>query len=186
MRALLSTFAGFSAASLFAASLLAAGAAGATSIENVASGQDGNSSVSQLSCAHCPPPVVKKKSSYVVPTVAPGTDRVELKMINGEMKVVRTEAWLGGSPVVFVRTSEAAIKAAKARIAPEGDLQGTRLAAVDATPVEAKAAAAVTIIDRAAMTGALDTASTADMAAITPQDGHSQEVDLQKFELRLK
>ena len=181
MRALL-----FTSASLFAASLFTAGAVGATSIENLASGESGNGSVSQLSCAHCPPPVVKKKSSYVVPEVAPGTDRVELKEINGEMMVVRTEAWLGGSPVVFVSTSQAAIKAAEARIAPQGETPATRLAVVDPTPTEAKAIAAVTIIDRAATTGALDMAATADMAAITPQDGRSQEVDLQKFELRLK
>ena len=38
------------------ASLFAAGSAAASSIEAVTTGQDANTSISQISCAHCPPP----------------------------------------------------------------------------------------------------------------------------------
>jgi len=167
------------------ASLLAAGSASASSVEVVKTGQDANNSVSQLSCAHCPPPVVKKNTSYIVPEVAPGTERVELKEINGEMKLVRTEAWLGGSPVVFIiKASEEAVKAAQLEMAPAEHL--AKAPAADALPAEAEATATLSIIDGTVKTGAVSTASMAGMAAVTPQDSHSQEVDLENFQLRLK
>lgn len=166
-------------------SLLAAGSASASSVEVVKTGQDANNSISQLSCAHCPPPVVTKKSSYVVPDVAPGTERVELKQINGEMKLMRTEAWLGGSPVVFItKASEEAIKAAQLEMAPAGHL--AEAATADGLPAKTEAAAALSIIDDTVKTSAVSTASMAGMAAITPQDSPSQEVDLENFQLRLK
>jgi len=174
MRALLFTF----------ASLAAASTAGASSLENVVSGEKVNSSISQLSCGQCPPLVVEKKNSYIVPDVAPGTDRVELKKINGEMKLVRTEAWLGGSPVVFVsKASEADIKQAQAKM-PAAQHLATATTG-DALPVEAQATATLNIIDNAVKTAAVNTASMADTAAFTPKDSQSQEVDLQNFQLRL-
>lgn len=167
------------------ASLAAAGSTSASSIEALKTGQDTSNSVSQISCAHCPPPVVKKKTSYIVPDVAPGTERIELKTINGEMKLVRTEAWLGGSPVVFItKASEEAVKAAQAEMAPAEDL--AKAAAVDTLPAEAQATATLSIIDGTVKTSAVSTASMAGMAAVTPQDSHSQEVDLENFQLRLK
>lgn len=167
------------------ASLLAAGSASASSVEVVKTGQDANNSVSQLSCTHCPPPVVTKKTSYVVPDVAPGTERVELKEINGEMKLVRAEAWLGGSPVVFItKASEEAVKAAQLEMAPAEHL--ATAPAVDAQPAEPQATATLSVIDGTMKTGAVSTASMAGTAAVTPQDRRSQEVDLENFQLRLK
>ncbi|MBP1859506.1 plant virulence effector HPE1-like domain-containing protein [Rhizobium herbae] len=166
------------------ASLAAAGTAGASSVENATSASDGDS-ISQLSCAHCPPPVVKKNTSYIVPEVALGTERVELKEINGEMKLVRTEAWLGGSPVVFItKASDEAIKAAQAKMPSAEHL--AKAATGDALPDEAEATATLSVIDGTAKTGAVSTASMAGMATVTPQDSHSQEVDLKNFQLRLK
>lgn len=166
------------------ASLVAAGTAGASSLENVTSGAHVNNSISQLSCGQCPPLVVKKNTSYVVPDIAPGTDRVELKEINGEMKLVRTEAWLGGSPVVFVsKATDEDIKHAKAMGETTGDL--VNAATADAQPVEAQATATLPIIDTAAKTSALDMASMAATAPVTPENSHSQEVDLENFQLRL-
>ncbi len=102
-----------------AALFLAAGTAAASSIENVASGKAVNSSVATIQCPQCPPLQPKKSSSYVVPTLEPGTDRVEFKEFDGEIKSVRTEAWLGGSPVVFVtKASDEAIKAAAMKADP--------------------------------------------------------------------
>lgn len=167
------------------ASLAAAGTAGATSIETVTAGQNVNNSISDISCGQCPPLVVKKKTSYIVPEVAPGTARVELKQINGEMKLVRTEAWLGGSPVVFInKASEADIKAAQATTPTQEHLATATTG--NALPVEAQATATLNIIDNTAKTAAVATASMADIASVTPQDNQSQEVDLQNFQLRLK
>jgi hypothetical protein len=96
-----------------AALVYTAGPAAASSIDNITSGEAVNSSVATVSCAACPPLQPKRKPSYVVPDLAPGTDRVELKEVHGEVKSVRTEAWLGGSPVIFVNdASDVAIRAA--------------------------------------------------------------------------
>jgi len=104
---------------IIAALFLAAGTAAASSIENVASGAAVNSSVATIPCTQCPPLQPKRSSSYVVPALELGTDRVELKEIDGEIKSVRTEAWLGGSPVVFVtKASDEAIKAAAMKSDP--------------------------------------------------------------------
>lgn len=165
------------------ASLFAAGSAAASSIEAVTTGQDANTSISQISCAHCPPPVIEKKTGYVVPDVAPGTERVEVKQINGEMKLVRTEAWLGGSPVVFItKASEEAVKAAQAEMQPTEHLAE----AATANSLPAEATAALTVIDGTVKTSAVSAASMAGMAAVTPHDSRSQEVDLENFQLRLK
>jgi hypothetical protein len=163
------------------ASLAAAGTAGATSIENVIAGKTVSNSVSQVSCGQCPPLVVVKNISYIVPQVAPGTHRIELKQIGGEMKLVRTEAWLGGSPVVFInKASEADIKEAAAKMPRPVNLANA--AAADRLPVDTP----LTIIDKTAKTGSLNVASMTGSGAVTPQVSHSQEVDLQNFQLRLK
>lgn len=175
MRALLLTF----------ASLAAASTAGASSLERVVSGEKINHSITQLSCGQCPALIVAKKTGYIVPEIAAGTERVELKEINGEMKMVRTEAWLGGSPVVFIsKASDDDIKEAHAKMTLSGDLAKTATAEI--LPVEAEATATPVMIDSAAKTSSLSVASLSGMAAVTPQDRRSQEVDLENFQLRLK
>ncbi|WP_438749840.1 plant virulence effector HPE1-like domain-containing protein [Pararhizobium sp. O133] len=168
------------------ASLASAGVASASSIENLATGPTDDRSVAHFSCPDCTAPVVARKNLYVVPEIAHGSERTELKTINGELKVVRTEAWLGGSPVVFIsKASDDDIKAAGAKTAPRKQPLQTAITAEK--PAQSEAAATTTpVIDTAAKTGSLDTASMASMASLTPQDSHSQEVDLEKFELRLK
>lgn len=86
------------------ACVLAGGAAMASSIQSVDSTmRSGNSSIVDKSCANCPPlmPKVAEKE-YTVPTLTPGTQSFVIRNIDGEKKVVRTEAWMGGSPVTFV------------------------------------------------------------------------------------
>ncbi|RAX42122.1 plant virulence effector HPE1-like domain-containing protein [Rhizobium tropici] len=83
---------------------LAGGSAMASSIQSIdGTLQSGDSSIVDKSCADCPPlkPKVAEKE-YKVPTLAPGTQSVVIRSIDGEKKVVRTEAWMGGSPVMFV------------------------------------------------------------------------------------
>lgn len=77
--------------------------ASAASLEYVRTPPASTPSVTVLTCTVCPalkPDV--REVTYVVPDLAPGTDRIEVRDINGEMKLVRAEAWLGGSPVTFV------------------------------------------------------------------------------------
>jgi hypothetical protein len=162
--------------------MFAAGSAFASSVETVTTGTGENSSIAAVSCASCPPLIVKKKLSYIVPEVANGTERVELKELNGEMKLVRTEAWLGGSPIVFITTpSEEVIKAAQAKSLSLPAVAGT----VDAKPADAQAAAVIAV-DTSARTGALGTVSTETTESITADMAPSREFDPADFELRLK
>lgn len=86
------------------ACVLAGGSAMASSIQSIdGTLQSGDSSIVDKSCVNCPPlkPKVAEKE-YTVPTLTPGTQSVVVRSIDGEKKVVRTEAWMGGSPVMFV------------------------------------------------------------------------------------
>ncbi|AWM23870.1 hypothetical protein N181_17135 [Sinorhizobium fredii USDA 205] len=157
-----------------AALTLAAGTATASSVEDVASGQAVNASVATISCAECPPLQPKKKASYVVPQLAPGTAKLEVKEINGELKSVRTEAWLGGSPVVFVnKASEEAIKAAAMKADPA------------ATGAAEASIAEIADIDRTATTAAVGIVSHAEPVNASMAGSGSQEFDPSGFELRL-
>ncbi|MBB4064372.1 plant virulence effector HPE1-like domain-containing protein [Gellertiella hungarica] len=60
-------------------------------------------SITVIGCGDCPAPA-PKKLAYQVPVLKPGEQKLELRTVAGERKLFRTEAWLGGSPVVFVST----------------------------------------------------------------------------------
>ncbi|HEY0121147.1 MAG TPA: plant virulence effector HPE1-like domain-containing protein [Rhizobium sp.] len=100
---------------------LAAGSAMPSSIQPIDSKtQTSAGSILDKVCTDCPaikPQVVKKE--YVVPELTPGTQSIVVRDIDGQKKVVRTEAWMGGSPVVFISkpTPEAL---AAANTAPDG------------------------------------------------------------------
>ena len=161
---------------------LAAGNAQASSIETVASGTTDNASVSTVSCAACPPLQSKKKVSYVVPTIAAGGETIELKKINGEMKMVRTEAWLGGSPVVFVsKPSQEIIKAAAAETAPSPTVTVSTNADVENAEADDPK---VLSIDETAKTAAV-TPIGASVAGTPVVEEGSQDFDPSAFELRL-
>ncbi|QRM42619.1 plant virulence effector HPE1-like domain-containing protein [Rhizobium sp. BG4] len=90
---------------LGAAIALIAGSAMASSIDVVApSAPEGNGSILKETCTSCPPLAVsERKKDYTVPTLAPGALQAsELRDIDGQKKLYRTEGWMGGSPVVFV------------------------------------------------------------------------------------
>ncbi|MFS8049324.1 plant virulence effector HPE1-like domain-containing protein [Rhizobium sp. BR 314] len=86
------------------ACLLAGSSAIASSIQSVeGTMRSGKSSIVAKSCADCPAlKPQEREKEYTVPTLAPGTQSVAIRTIDGEKKVVRTEAWMGGSPVMFV------------------------------------------------------------------------------------
>ncbi|WP_077962190.1 plant virulence effector HPE1-like domain-containing protein [Ensifer adhaerens] len=161
---------------------LAAGNAAASSIEAIASGTTDNASVSTVSCADCPPLQSRKKVTYVVPTIAAGDETVELKKINGEMKMVRTEAWLGGSPVVFVsKPSHEMIKTADAETDDAATVTVSNIAN-DQNPQDDNAE--LISIDETAQTAAV-TPIGASMAASPAADEGSQHFDPATLELRL-
>lgn len=165
---------------------LAAGNAAASSIEAIASGKAGNTSVATISCPQCPPLQTKKKVTYVVPTIDEGAETVELRKINGEMKMVRTEAWLGGSPVVFVsKPSQEVIKAAAAKTGTP--TMATASMSIDITRPEAHGITTLAI-DETAKTAAVTPigASMAGSAAPAPvADVASRQFDPSTLELRL-
>lgn len=154
MRTLLTTF----------ALMLLAAPALAGSIEPVGGTSPTGTSVSTISCADCPALKPKRKTDpYHVDAIAPGTQKVEVREANGERKIFRTEAWMGGSPVLFVSKAPAeTVQAAEAEKSIEDD--------------------AVTV-DATARTSALDdtAAREAASAAMVP----SRELDPAGFELRL-
>jgi hypothetical protein len=135
----------------------------ASSIETVTPGTKGQGSIEAISCAECPAlKETKRAATYVVPDIAPGTQKVEIREIGGERKLFRSEAWLGGSPVVFVNR------------APE-----TVDTAIAAEPGEPAAA-----VDPDTLTGALGD-KVADRAAASAETAGSRQLDPSTFELRL-
>jgi hypothetical protein len=79
---------------------MAAAAHAETSIDVIKTG-DAPRSVDYIRCTACAPLKSKKKTVTEV-MLKPGTQKVEIRQVNGELKVFRTEAWLGGSPVTYV------------------------------------------------------------------------------------
>ena len=87
---------------LTSALILASCPALASSLTPVTS-HGGNGSVVVKSCSDCPPLKPKEEAAgYKVPVLERGAQKTEVIEIGGEKKVLRTEAWLGGSPVVYV------------------------------------------------------------------------------------
>jgi hypothetical protein len=130
---------------LTAAIALAGGSAMASSILPIQSGSaNSGGSIVTKSCPNCPPIQIKvAKKSYVVPELKTGTQTIVVRDINGEQKVVRTEAWMGGSPVTFI--SKASPEALAAAGAPTDGLDPTPTAAVTPAPTAAPAPAPVDV-----------------------------------------
>ena len=72
----------------------------AGSIDAVTTGKETARSIEKISCGGC---VVRaKKKEQPVVELAPGTQKIEIRDVDGVKKIFRTEAWLGGSPVTYV------------------------------------------------------------------------------------
>lgn len=145
------------------AMLLAAAPAFAGSFEPV-SGTTTAGSIETVSCADCPALKPKREAStYHVDAIDPGTQKVEIREANGERKIYRTEAWMGGSPVLFVSKAPAETVQAAEAAEPAED-----------TTISVDATAKTSALD----SGAARDAKTAAMAS-------SQEFDPAGFELRV-
>ncbi|RWX77174.1 hypothetical protein EPK99_16125 [Neorhizobium lilium] len=81
----------------------ASGSAFSASITTLSGTPANVPSIIQQHCTDCPAPTPKvDRSTYHVPSLASGTQTTEIRDIKGEKKIVRTEAWLGGSPVIYI------------------------------------------------------------------------------------
>ncbi|MDE1994168.1 MAG: hypothetical protein KGI75_16815 [Rhizobiaceae bacterium] len=121
--------------------VLAGGSAMASSILPIDSKSGtGAGSIIDKVCKDCPaikPQIAKK--DYVVPQLAPGTQSIVVRDIDGQTKVVRTEAWMGGSPVVFI--SKPTPEALEAAGAPTDGIDMTAKTAAVPQSGEAKSPA---------------------------------------------
>ncbi|TNM65927.1 plant virulence effector HPE1-like domain-containing protein [Aliirhizobium smilacinae] len=83
--------------------VLFAGTAQAQSILPLSSNTQGTSpSMLSMTCETCPPLKASDDSNYKVPVLRGTTQSVSLMEIDGQKKIVRTDAWMGGSPVVYI------------------------------------------------------------------------------------
>lgn len=79
----------------------------ASSIEVIDHDRTENNSIVTIGCAACPP--LKEKSernAYVAPVLGPEVQKTEIRDVDGSKEMVRTEALLGGSPVVYISTAK--------------------------------------------------------------------------------
>lgn len=77
--------------------------AGGSSIETLTTSSGATPSVITLTCTTCPPlQNAGSMDKRTTPHLAQGTQHIEIRTIQGQRELVRTEAWLGGSPVVFI------------------------------------------------------------------------------------
>lgn len=107
---------------LTAALVLASGTAMASSIEVVHGSRTANDSIISVSCASCPPPAPKTRPQAVT-TLSPGKQNVSIRDIDGRRQTVRTEAWLGGSPVTYISANPVWLPQEEAPVAVDAPMQ---------------------------------------------------------------
>jgi hypothetical protein len=94
--------------SIFTVALvLAGGSAMASSIEPIHGDRTGNGSILSLNCVQCP--ALKKNEKvqeYSVPSLASGALETEMREVDGKPEMIRTDALLGGSPVVYISKTQ--------------------------------------------------------------------------------
>ena len=163
---------------LVLALLSSAVSAQASSIDVVVTGKDAPRSIEKISCPSC---VAKpKKVVQSVVELAPGTQRVEIREVGGVKKIYRTEAWLGGSPVVMVSKA----LPDEMPVLAEGQPDAENIAAAPAAIADQPAVSVeANTIDEKSTTAAV----TADMGATVKADvtPKAQTFDPSKLELRL-
>lgn len=160
--------------------LSSAAAAQAGSIDVITTGNDTPRSVERIICASCVKTAKKEVPSVV--ELAPGTQKVEIREVNGVRKIFRTESWNGGSPVVFVSK---AVPGQAPVVADSQPVAADDVAAVPAatTSEQPAVSAEADMIDEKSTTAAV----TADIGAeikveVTPK---ARAFDPSKLELRL-
>jgi hypothetical protein len=107
-------------------------------------------SIDVISCGSCKAPKKMRQQEQI--ELAPGTQKIEVREVNGEKKVFRTEAWLGGSPVTFVSKATPDMLPRKAETKPDVNAAAEPAVSIDtdttsAVSADLGAAAQVTGID---------------------------------------
>lgn len=156
-----------------------AATAQAGSIDVVRTGEDTSRSIETIRCDGCAARAKKKIEAVV--ELEPGTQRIEIREVNGVRKVFRTEAWLGGSPVTHVSKALPDDPAIATKDVPtKSDDVATAPAEVIDTPT---APATADMIDNSATTSAVNADSGAKVKVeVAPR---SAAFDTGKLELRL-
>lgn len=167
---------------LVLALLSSAATAEAGSIDVIATGKDVARSIEKISCPAC---VAKpKKEVQSVVELTPGTQKIEVRDVDGVKKIFRTESWLGGSPVVFVSKALPDDGTAIADAKPDAS---DVVAEVSATETEKPTVSAeADMIDEKATTAAV-AAVAADLGAEVKVDvaAKAKAFDPASLELRL-
>ncbi|MCY0094126.1 plant virulence effector HPE1-like domain-containing protein [Hoeflea ulvae] len=79
-----------------------AGAANAGSIEQFAATTSTRTSIVEIGCPSCARIAAEKAEAEAEIKLAPGEQIIEVRDVDGEKMIYRTENWLGGSPVTMV------------------------------------------------------------------------------------
>ncbi|MEQ8481679.1 MAG: plant virulence effector HPE1-like domain-containing protein [Hoeflea sp.] len=105
---------------LIAATLLCAGAsaASASSIEAFKETSSTRSSIVEIGCHECARAAEAAAREAEV-RLEPGEQIIEVREVDGEKKIYRTEGWLGGSPVTMVSKASEADLIALGLVEPE-------------------------------------------------------------------
>jgi hypothetical protein len=159
--------------------LSSAASAQAGSIDAITTGENTARSIEKISCDGC---VVRaKKKEQPVVELAPGTQKIEIREVDGVKKIYRTEAWLGGSPVVYVSKAlpDDAVTVAEEQKVKTDDVAAAPDIVIDRPAVPAEA----DMIDEKATTSAV----TADTGAEIKVDVAPKAIafDPGKLELRI-
>ncbi|MBU4527699.1 MAG: hypothetical protein KUA43_11820 [Hoeflea sp.] len=79
-----------------------AGAASAGSIEPFKATTSTRTSIVEVGCPACAREAKEKAAEEAQIKLAPGQQIIEVRNVDGQMMIYRTENWLGGSPVTMV------------------------------------------------------------------------------------
>jgi hypothetical protein len=162
-----------------------AGAAHASSIEPYSPSMNTRNSILEIGCPSCAREAAEKAAEAHV-KLAPGEQVIEVRDIDGQMMIYRTENLLGGSPVTMVRKASEADLIALGVAAPESNqIAEAEAPAADMTtePLTAETGTEPKLFEPVLANGApgIDQETkTSSLANTAPA-----EFDASKFELRL-
>ena len=98
-----------------------AGAAHASSIEPYTPSMNTRNSILEIGCPSCTRAAAEKAAAEAQVQLAPGEQVIEVRDVDGQMMIYRTENLLGGSPVTMVRKASQADLIALGVAAPESN-----------------------------------------------------------------
>ncbi len=162
---------------------LAALPAMAGSIEELTAGKSTSNSIITIDCPACIDEAKVEANDYIVPELAVGTQKVEIRDTEDGKELIRIEAWQGGSPVRNVSLTQAALFEQAAEFATKE--QEMRQAELDAKQSDQDLAPGDPGVDLDATTAALKPGD--PIAAATAEGPASEKADpdTDKLELRL-